>query len=232
MTPIKNETIEFTILMPCLNEYKTLAICIEEASAYIQEHALSAEILIADNGSTDGSYELAEQLGDRVVRIDAPGYGNALIGGIRAARGTYIIMGDCDYSYDFYHIDAFIQGLRDGYDLVIGNRFQGQMESGAMPFSHKYLGVPFLSWVGRLRYHTFVGDFHCGLRGCSAASAKSMNFTCSGMEFASEMIGAYALHNCSILEVPINLRCDKRGGPSHLHSISDGLRHLRYMLTR
>ena len=222
--------IEFTILMPCLNEEDTIGFAIEEAMCYIKEHKLSAEILIADNGSGDASVKIAESKGARVVNVAQKGYGNALIGGIRAARGTYIIMGDCDRSYDFYQIDGFVDGLREGYALVVGNRFQGKIEKGAMSFSHHYIGIPFLSFAGRKKYHTFVGDFHCGIRGFSKEAAENLNLKCGGMEFATEMIGKFAKGGYAIKEIPVSLRKDGRKGKSHLRSIPDGWRHLKYIL--
>ncbi len=224
------DAIEFTILMPCLNEERTLRACIEEASTYIVNQHLSAEILIADNGSTDNSVQIAKDAGARVVSIDKTGYGNAIIGGILHAKGTYIIMGDCDCSYDFSCLNGFVEALRAGNKLVIGNRFTGGIEKNAMPFHHRYLGIPFLSWIGRLRYHVDVKDFHCGLRGFHKETANTLGFQCSGMEFATEMIGKFAIYGHSIKEIPVSLRRDRRDGKSHLRSFSDGFRHLRYMM--
>ena len=222
-------TKELTILMPCLNEEKTIGYCIDEAMRFIIENNIDGEILVADNMSTDGSAEIAEKRGARVVRIAEKGYGNALIGGINAAEGKYIIMGDCDMSYDFYNLGIFLQKLREGYKLVMGNRFKGGIEKGAMSFLHK-LGVPFLSFIGRIRYKVNVGDFHCGLRGFERKSAVSLGLSCEGMEFATEIIGRFALNGYSITEIPTVLRKDGRNGKSHLRSIPDGLRHLKLML--
>lgn len=222
--------IELTILMPCLNEAKTLPFCIDEARCFLDENKLDGEILIADNGSTDGSTALAERLGARVVSVAEKGYGNALRGGIAAARGKYIIMGDCDMSYDFYRLGGFLERLRAGYKLVVGNRFAGGIEAGAMPFSHRYIGVPFLSFVGRVRYKTKVRDFHCGLRGFDRETALSIGLRCEGMEFASELIGRFAVGGYEIAELPTVLRRDGRGGKSHLRAFPDGMRHLRFML--
>lgn len=221
---------ELTILMPCLNEEKTLAFCIGEAKKYISESGISAEILIADNGSTDRSPEIARECGARVVSVAEKGYGNALIGGINAAEGRYIIMGDCDKSYDFYHLDGFVAKLREGYGLVMGNRFRGGIEKGAMPFSHRYLGVPVLSLLGRLRFKTKVGDFHCGLRGFDREKALALGLSCGGMEFATEIIGKFSLSGEKIAEIPTPLRKDGRNGHSHLNTIRDGWRHLKYIL--
>lgn len=222
--------VEFTILMPCLNEEKTIAACIREAKSYIEKMGLSAEILIADNGSTDDSQKIAVQNGARVTVVEKKGYGNALIGGIRAARGTYVIMGDCDLSYDFSKLDGFVEKLREGYELVMGNRFAGGIEKGAMPFSHQFFGVPFLSWAGRIRYNVSVKDFHCGLRGFCRQRALELNLSCPGMEFATEIIGRFAKSGAKIAEIPVRLRRDGRNGKSHLRTIPDGLRHLRYIL--
>lgn len=225
------EQIEFTILMPCLNEEKTIVSCIEEAFAYIKERNLSAEVLVADNGSTDASVELAIEAGARVVTIAEKGYGNALRGGLQQAKGKYIIMGDCDGSYPFSELDAFVEKLRDGYPLVMGDRFAVRMEKGAMSFSHRYVGVPILSALGRWRFRTDVRDFHCGLRGFDRKKAMELNFQCGGMEFATEMIAAFAKANCRIAQVPVRLRRDGRNGRSHLRSVRDGWRHLTYIFT-
>ncbi len=221
---------ELTILMPCLNEEKTIGFCIEEASRFIRESGIAAEILIADNGSTDCSAKIAESMGARVVEMKEKGYGNALIGGINAARGKYIIMGDCDMSYDFYHLDEFVKKLRDGYELVMGNRFKGGIENGAMPFSHKYFGVPALSLAGRIRYNTTIGDFHCGIRGFDRKKALALGLKCEGMEFATEIIARFVKSGAEIAEIPVPLRKDGRNAKSHLRSIPDGLRHLRFII--
>lgn len=222
--------IEFTILMPCLNEEKTIAFCIDEAQRFIQENAISAEILIADNGSTDHSAEIAEKMGARVVAITERGYGNAIIGGLKAAYGKYIIIGDCDMSYDFYHIYEFVKKLREGNELVMGNRFKGGIEKGAMPFIHQYFGVPFLSLAGRLRYKTSIGDFHCGIRGFEREKALALGLKCTGMEFATEIIARFVKHGAQIAEIPVSLRKDGRNAKSHLRTIPDGLRHLKFIL--
>lgn len=222
--------IEFTILMPCLNEENTLGECIRQARIGAEKAHITYEILIADNGSTDSSPMIAEKMGARVITIPEKGYGNALIGGINAAHGKYIIMGDCDLSYDFTALDGFIKQLRSGADLVMGSRFKGKIEKGAMPFSHKYFGVPLLSFIGRLRYKTNVEDFHCGIRAFDREKALSLGLSCSGMEFATEMIGKFALSDARINEIPADLRRDGRNGRSHLRCIRDGLRHLFYMM--
>lgn len=222
---------ELTILMPCLNEEKTIAFCVNEAKKYIEESGIDAEILIADNNSTDRSREIAEEYGARVISVTEKGYGNALIGGIKAAEGKYVIMGDCDMSYDFYHLGGFVEKLREGYGLVMGNRFTGGIEKGAMPFSHRYLGVPVLSLLGKIRFRTSVGDFHCGLRGFDREKALALGLSCGGMEFATEIIGKFSLSGEKIAEIPTPLRKDGRGGPSHLNTIRDGWRHLKYIIT-
>lgn len=221
---------ELTILMPCLNEAETLAICIEKAQRYLRESGITGEVLISDNGSTDGSQEIAERLGARVSHAPIRGYGGALINGIREARGKYIIMGDSDDSYDFSSLDPFVEKLREGYDLVMGNRFQGGIMKGAMPPLHQYLGNPLLSGIGKLFFKTSCSDFHCGLRGFSKQAALAMDLRSPGMEFASEMVIKATLLKMRIAEVPIVLHPDGRSRPPHLRSWSDGWRHLRFML--
>ncbi|MGN0578417.1 MAG: glycosyltransferase family 2 protein [Ruminiclostridium sp.] len=221
--------LEFTILMPCLNEEKTIGACIEEARQGAEKLNLSYEILIADNGSTDSSADIARKMGARVVTATEKGYGSALISGINAARGKYIIMGDCDLSYDFGNIGGFVQELRGGAALVVGNRFKGNIESGAMPLHHRYFGVPLLSFIGRFRYGVNIGDFHCGIRGFEREKALSLGLGCKGMEFATELIARFAKAGFAVREIPADLRCDGRNGKSHLRSIRDGLRHLRFM---
>jgi len=216
--------------MPCLNEDETICDCIIDAKRFIEKNAIIAEVLIADNGSTDASVCLAEELGARVVSIPQKGYGNALRGGIEKAKGKYVIIGDCDKSYDFLNLEGFVAALRGGNDLVMGNRFNGGIQKGAMPFSHKYLGVPLLSLLGRMVYRINIGDFHCGLRGFSRESILSLNLKSGGMEFASEMIGAFAEKNMKIIEIPTVLRKDGRSGRSHLRTFRDGIRHVVLLL--
>ena len=222
--------VELTVLMPCLNERKSIAFCIEEAFRYIKKTGIDAEILVVDNGSNDGSPEIAGQCGARVVSVSEKGYGSAVTYGIRAARGRYIIMADCDGSYDFSALDAYLQKLREGYSLVVGNRYQGEIEPGAMPFLHRYVGVPILSMLGRLRYGVKIGDFHCGMRAFDRKKALTLDFCCSGMEFATEMIGSFAKAGESICEIPTVLRKDRRNGKSHLRSFPDGWRHLKLII--
>ena len=216
--------------MPCLNEAETLAVCIRKALGCLSENGISGEVIVADNGSTDGSQAIAEAEGARVVPVEAKGYGNALMGGIEAARGRYVIMGDADDSYDFSALGPFIEKLRKGNDLVMGNRFRGGIAPGAMPALHRYLGNPVLSGLGRLFFRCPVGDFHCGLRGFSREAFGRMKLQTTGMEFASEMVVKATLLGLRIAEVPTTLSPDGRSRPPHLRSWRDGWRHLRFML--
>ena len=222
--------VELTILMPCLNEAETLAICIDKAQGYLARSGISGEILIADNGSTDGSQAIAIAHGARVVDICVKGYGSALIGGIDAALGTYVIMGDADDSYDFEDLQGFVDRLRGGDELVMGNRFLGGIEPGAMPPLHKYLGNPVLSWIGRVLFRSPIKDFHCGLRGFNRLAMKELHLQTTGMEFASEMVVKSTLGGRRVSEVPTTLSKDGRSRPPHLRSWRDGWRHLRFLL--
>jgi hypothetical protein len=224
------EALELTIVMPCLNEAKTLPVCIEKALGAMQRHGIRGEVVIGDNGSTDGSQELGRKLGARVVDVPVRGYGAALMGGIAAARGKYIIMGDSDDSYDWTAILPFVEKLREGYDLVMGNRFRGGIKPGAMPFLNRYLGNPVLTSVGRLFFCPEMGDYHCGMRGFSKAAVERMELQTTGMEFASEMVVKASLLKLRITEVPTTLSPDGRGRPPHLRRWRDGWRHLRFML--
>jgi len=224
------EELELTILMPCLNEAETLATCIRKARAFLDRARIAGEVLIADNGSSDGSQQIAAESGADVVPVAQKGYGAALLGGIAAARGRYIIMGDADDSYDFGALEAFVSRLRDGADLVMGNRFQGGIEPGAMPVLHRYLGNPVLSFIGRLFFRIKTGDFHCGLRGFNAESIRKLDLQTSGMEFASEMVVRSALAGLRIEEVPTTLKPDGRSRPPHLRTWRDGWRHLKFLL--
>ncbi|MCZ8240397.1 MAG: glycosyltransferase family 2 protein [Microcystis sp. LE19-131.1A] len=223
-------TLELSIIMPCLNEAETLATCIGKARDYLERHKIAGEVLIADNGSSDGSQEIATNSGARVVPIPERGYGSALRGGIAAAKGQYIIMGDADDSYDFTNLSPFLEKLRQGYDLVMGNRFQGGIKPGAMPVLHKHLGNPVLTWLGRLFFGSPCGDFHCGLRGFSKQAIKQLNLRTTGMEFASEMVVKASLYGLKITEVPTTLSPDGRSRPPHLKTWRDGWRHLRFLL--
>ncbi|MES2632588.1 MAG: glycosyltransferase family 2 protein [Pseudomonadota bacterium] len=225
-----NAAPELTILMPCLNEARTVVQCIRAARSFFESRSIAGEVLIADNGSTDGSRDLAIAAGARVVEVPERGYGAALMAGISAARGRYIVMGDADSSYDFASLDGFLERLRAGAQLVMGNRFRGGIEPGAMPFLHRYLGNPVLSFIGRLFFRVPIGDFHCGLRGFSREAIQSLGLVTPGMEFASEMVAKSAMAGLKIEEVPTVLRPDGRGRPSHLRTWRDGWRHLRFLL--
>lgn len=224
------DEVELTILMPCLDEAETIEICVRKGMGYLERAGVVGEVLIADNGSTDGSQDLARAAGARVVAVPEKGYGAALIGGIKAARGRYVIMGDADDSYDFSSLDEFVARLREGYQLVMGNRFRGGIAKGAMPPLHRYLGNPVLSFIGRLFYSVRIGDFHCGLRGFDRQAALALGLQCPGMEFASELVVKARLHKLRITEVPTTLSQDGRSRPPHLRSWRDGWRHLRFLL--
>jgi len=221
---------ELSIVMPCLNEAETLATCIRKAQNALKELNVVGEVVIADNGSTDGSPEIAAALDARVIHVAEKGYGSALLGGIKAARGRSIIMGDADDSYDFTNLGPFLDKLRDGYDLVMGNRFKGGIERNAMPPLHRYLGNPVLTGIGRLFFRSPCGDFHCGLRGFSKTAIQRLDLRTRGMEFASEMVVKASLHGLRIAEVPTTLSVDGRNRPPHLRSWRDGWRHLRFLL--
>ncbi|WP_245503566.1 glycosyltransferase family 2 protein [Aquabacterium lacunae] len=216
--------------MPCLNEARTLPTCVQAAQSFLARAGVRGEVLVADNGSTDGSQALAQSLGARVVPVPEKGYGAALRGGIEAAHGRFVIMGDSDASYDFSRLDPFLQALRGGAQLVMGNRFAGGIAPGAMPALHRYLGNPVLSWVGRTFFKVPVRDFHCGLRGFDRHAVKALGLSTSGMEFASEMVVKAALGGLRISEVPTTLQPDGRDRPPHLRSWRDGWRHLRFLL--
>jgi glycosyltransferase involved in cell wall biosynthesis len=224
------DPVEVSIVMPCLNEGGTLACCIEKAGRSLAENHLPGEIIVADNGSTDGSPEVAARAGARVVSVPRKGYGNALIGGINAARGRFIIIGDADDSYDFSNLNPFVEKLMEGFDLVVGNRFKGEIKSGAMKPLHRYVGNPLLSGIGRLFFKSPCGDFHCGMRGFTKEAVRKMDLRTSGMEFASEMVVKATLLGMRIAEVPVSLSPDGRGRQSHLRSWRDGWRHLRFLL--
>ncbi len=225
------EALEVSFVMPCLNEARTLEACIRAAQRCLTQHGLAGEVVIADNGSTDGSQEIARRCGGRVVDVAAKGYGHALKGGIAAARGRIIVMGDADDSYDFGEAWPMIERLRAGDDLVMGNRFKGRIMPGAMPFKHRYLGNPVLSRLGRIVFRVPVGDFHCGLRAFTRAAYDQLDVRTTGMEFASELVIKAQTRGMRLSEVPITLRKDGRGRPPHLRSWRDGWRHLRFMLT-
>jgi glycosyltransferase involved in cell wall biosynthesis len=221
---------ELTILMPCLNEAETVARCITKARAFLIRSGIVGEVLVADNGSTDGSPRIAEGLGARIMHVTEKGYGSALRAGIRAARGRYVIMGDADDSYDFSRLADFVAQLRAGYQLVMGNRFLGGIAPGAMPALHRYLGNPLLSAIGRRFFRSPCGDFHCGLRGFERAAVLALDLQSSGMEFASEMVVKATIRHLRIAEVPTRLSPDGRSRRPHLRSWRDGWRHLRFLL--
>jgi glycosyltransferase involved in cell wall biosynthesis len=222
--------VELSIVMPCLNEAETLANCIKKAQNWLTRNKVVGEIIVADNGSSDGSQTVATVMGARVVHVEERGYGNALKAGIAAAQGRYVIMGDADDSYNFSNLGPFVKKLRAGYDLVMGNRFAGGIQAGAMPRLHKYLGNPVLTGIGRLLFRSPCGDFHCGLRGFSKDSVMKLNLRTSGMEFASEMVVKSTLNKLRITEVPTTLSPDGRSREPHLRSWRDGWRHLRFLL--
>lgn len=226
----ETDAIELTILMPCLNEAETLEVCVRKAQGFLERSGIAGEVLVADNGSTDGSQDIATGLGARVVPADRRGYGAALIAGIESARGRYIIMGDADDSYDFTSLDAFVERLRTGADLVMGNRFRGGIAPGAMPPLHRYLGNPVLSGIGQLFFRPNIGDFHCGLRGFDVERIRALDLRTTGMEFASEMVVKASIAKYAIEEVPTTLAKDGRSRPPHLRSWHDGWRHLRFLL--
>jgi glycosyltransferase involved in cell wall biosynthesis len=221
---------ELTVVLPCLNERETVVVCVQKAVAAIEKAGIHGEVLVADNGSTDGSVELAQSAGARVVHVDQRGYGNALRGGIHAARGTYVLMADSDDSYDFTHIPRFVEQLRNGSDLVMGNRFLGGIRDGAMPPLHRYLGNPVLTAIGRLFFHSPSRDFHCGIRAFRKDSYQRMDIRSTGMEFASEMVVKASLLRMKVSEVPTTLSPDGRSHPPHLRTWHDGWRHLRFLL--
>ncbi|MFY8020404.1 MAG: glycosyltransferase family 2 protein [Bacteroidia bacterium] len=225
-----SQQIELTVVMPCLNEAETIGTCISKAMNWMKQNSVSGEVVIGDNGSTDGSQALAEGLGARVIAVPRKGYGSALMGAIEAARGKYVIMGDSDDSYDFANLGPFLEQLRNGYDLVMGNRFKGGIAEGAMPFLHRYLGNPVLSFIGRLFFNCPVRDFHCGLRGFRQDLVSLLDLKTTGMEFASEMVVKSTLFKLKITEVPTTLSKDGRSRPPHLRTWRDGWRHLRFLL--
>lgn len=227
---IPSAELELTILMPCLNEAATVGACVDAAAVAIAALGIDGEIIVADNGSTDGSREIAAGRGARVVPVAERGYGGALLGGIQAARGRYVVMADADLSYDFGQAGAYLERLRAGDDLVMGNRFRGHIEPGAMPPLHRYLGNPVLSALGRLFFNSRVGDFHSGMRGFRRDAILALDLRTTGMEFATEMIVRASLAGLRVGEVPTTLRPDRRGRPPHLRTWRDGWRHLRFLL--
>ena len=219
-----------SVVMPCLNEAETVSRCVAEALLSFERAGLEGEVVVADNGSTDGSQALAEAAGARIVAVREPGYGAALAGGFAAARGTHVVMGDADLSYDFGAVPEFVKALDAGADLVMGSRFSGRIEPGAMPPLHRWLGNPVLSGLGRLFFRTDVSDFHCGLRGFRREALQRLDLRTTGMEYATEMVVKAALFGLKIAEIPVTLRKDGRSRPPHLRTWRDGWRHLRFLL--
>jgi glycosyltransferase involved in cell wall biosynthesis len=226
---LPNNTIELSVVMPCLNEAETIETCIRKALAWMEANQVIGEVVIGDNGSTDGSQKMATDLGARVINIPRKGYGSALMGAIEAAKGKFVIMGDSDDSYDFGNLTLFVNELRAGKDLVMGNRFMGGVAPGAMPFLHRYLGNPVLSFIGRLFFNCPVSDFHCGLRGFRQDIVSLLDLKTTGMEFASEMVVKATIFKLNIAEVPTTLSKDGRSRPPHLRTWRDGWRHLRFI---
>ena len=221
---------ELSIVLPCLNEERTVGQCVAQAMGFLKDRGVSGEVIVADNGSSDCSREKAAAAGARVVCVEQKGYGSAVRGGIAAAHGRYIIMGDADESYDLVNLMPFMEKLREGYDLVMGNRFKGGIASNAMPWHHRYIGNPVLSFIGRLFFRSPARDFHCGLRGFTKEAAQRMRLQTTGMEFASEIVIKASLLGMKVCEVPTPLYPDKRDRPPHLRSFRDGWRHLRFLL--
>jgi glycosyltransferase involved in cell wall biosynthesis len=227
---VSSGPVDVSVVIPCLDEANSLAFCVEKAMNAFRTAGLRGEVVVADNGSTDGSIEIAEKLGGRVIRVEQRGYGAALRAGISAARGAFVIMGDADDSYDFSEVPRFVEKWKQGYDVVMGNRFRGEIKPGAMPWHHKYVGNPALSGLLNLFFHAGIGDSHCGMRGFTRAVYDGMDLRSTGMEFASEFVIKAAQLGAKISEIPITLWPDKRGRPPHLRSFRDGWRHLRFML--
>jgi glycosyltransferase involved in cell wall biosynthesis len=230
VAPEAKGDVEVSVVIPCLNEANSIGICVEKAAAAFRAAGVRGEVLVADNGSTDGSIEIAKKLGARVVCVEARGYGSALRAGIAAARGAFIVMGDADDSYDFGEVPRFVEKWQQGNDVVMGNRFRGEIKPGAMPWHHKYVGNPALSSLLNLFFSTGIGDSHCGMRGFTRAVYERMDLRSTGMEFASEFVIKAAQLGAQMAEIPITLWPDKRGRPPHLRSFRDGWRHLRFML--
>jgi glycosyltransferase involved in cell wall biosynthesis len=225
-----SESLELSVVMPCLNEAVTVGVCVKKAVDALEQHGIRGEVIVADNGSTDGSQQLAKDFGARVVYVEQRGYGSALQAGIAAARGQFVLMGDADDTYDFSQLGEFVAKLRQGYDLVMGNRFRGAILPGAMPPLHRYLGNPVLTGLGRLFFKSPVGDFHCGLRGFRKEAIERLGLRTLGMEFASEMVVKAAAFGLRVTEIPTTLSPDRRGRAPHLRTWRDGWRHLRFLL--
>lgn len=230
MNAEEHPSIELSIVLPCLNEEKTVGTCIRKAQGFLARNGVIGEVIVADNGSTDRSVEIAESLGARVVHVPEKGYGNALRGGFAAARGRFILMADADDSYDLENLEPFLEKLRQGYDLVMGNRFKGGIMPGAMSWHHRYIGNPVLSFIGRLFFRSPIGDFHCGIRAFTKEAVERMNLQTTGMELASEIVVKASILGMRVCEVPTRLFPAGRDRPPHLRSFRDGWRHLRFLL--
>jgi glycosyltransferase involved in cell wall biosynthesis len=224
------DDVELSVVMPCLDEAATVGICVKKAMAALEQFGIRGEVIIADNGSTDGSQQIARECGARVVPVERRGYGSALQSGITAALGEFILMGDADDTYDFSQLNEFVAKLREGYDLVMGNRFQGEILPGAMPALHRYLGNPVLTGLGRLFFKSPVGDFHCGLRAFRKDAIEELGLRTMGMEFATEMVVKATAFGLRVTEIPTTLAPDRRDRPPHLRTWRDGWRHLRFLL--
>ena len=225
-----SKQIELSVVLPCLNEERTVGNCVAQARSFLRQNRITGEVIVADNGSVDRSDEVAKSNGATVVHVEDKGYGNALKGGFEAAKGKYIIMADADESYDLVNLMPFVEKLREGYDLAMGNRFKGGIKKGAMPWHHKYIGNPILSFIGQLFFKTPARDFHCGLRGFTKKAIERMNLQTTGMELASEIVIKASILGMKVCEVPTTLSPDKRDRPPHLRSFRDGWRHLRFLL--
>jgi len=230
VTNVAGSPVDVSVVIPCLNEANSIGICVEKAQKAFANAQLRGEVIVADNGSTDGSIEIAEKFGARVIPVTQRGYGSALKAGIRAARGAFIVMGDADDSYDFGEVPRFVEQWHKGSEVVMGNRFAGEIKPGAMPWHHKYIGNPGLSGLLNLFFHSGIGDSHCGMRGFTREIFERMDLRSSGMEFASEFVIKAAQIGAKTSEIPITLWKDKRGRPPHLRSFRDGWRHMRFML--
>ena len=222
--------VQVSVVIPCLNEVRSIGACIEKALRAFKRAGIAGEVVVSDNGSTDGSVELSRQLGARVVHAELKGYGHALRKGVQEARAQFIIMGDADDSYDFSEVPRFVERWREGYDIVMGNRFSGEIKAGAMPWHHKYIGNPVLTAILNLFFHTPIGDAHCGMRGFTKQAYQRMDLRTTGMEFASEFVIKAKRLGAKMTEIPITLWPDRRGRSPHLRSFHDGWRHLRFML--
>ncbi len=221
---------ELSIVMPCLNEAETVGDCVRKAKSFLEKNNINGEVVVADNGSDDGSKEIALKEGARIVDVPEKGYGAALIGGISEAKGKFVIMGDSDDSHDLENLDPFIEKLREGYEMIIGNRFKGGIQPGAMSFMKKYVGNPLLSGIGRVFFNSKIKDFHCGLRGFTKEAFENLDLRAAGMEFASEMVVKSTLFNLKMTEVPTKMMPSGRSRPPHLRTFTDGWRHLRFLL--